>query len=218
MAVACAERRSATTTVSRTATSTSREVEVAVRETVVVALRLSAQATAIEPLTVTARQQPRQQPALAATGFYEREARGMGKFLRREDIERVPESNVIHVLARVPGVTLDVNRAGTEIVSFSRARMQGTLSRSRQRMDICYPAIYLDGARVVYGDQSHAVARSVDSTIPNLANVIPVAQIEAVEVYRSAAELPPQYSGSEGSCGVIVFWSRHEIAAAPPAR
>jgi hypothetical protein len=115
-------------------------------------------------------------------------------------------------------VTLDVNRAGTEIVTFSRARIQGTLSRTGRMTETCYPAIYLDGARMSYGDQSHPVARSVDSTLPNLANLIPVEQIEAVELYRSAAEIPSQYSGSEASCGVIVLWTRHEIEPRPAGR
>ena len=40
--------------------------------------------------------------------------------------------------------------------------------------------------------------------------------VEGIEVYRSAAEIPPQYNGSNSACGVVVIWTRHEIR--PPTR
>jgi hypothetical protein len=32
--------------------------------------------------------------------------------------------------------------------------------------------------------------------------------LDAVEVYRSAAEVPVEYGGSNAGCGVILLWSR----------
>jgi hypothetical protein len=34
--------------------------------------------------------------------------------------------------------------------------------------------------------------------------------IGGIEVYRSAAEIPPQFNGSGAACGVIVIWTRHD--------
>ena len=31
---------------------------------------------------------------------------------------------------------------------------------------------------------------------------------QAIEVYGSAAEVPPEFGGTSGACGVIVLWSR----------
>jgi hypothetical protein len=182
-------------------TSTSQPVGVAVRETVTVALRVSSQAMQIEPLTVTGRVQPPRNRVLAANGFYDREAGGMGKFVRREDLDRHPEHNLVHTLARVPGVEIDVDRRGREIVSFTRGRMIGTLKRAQMaQRDICYPQIYLDGSLMRYGPPNDV----------QLDDVITPSQIEAIEVYRSSAELPPQFTGNNSSCGAILIWSRHD--------
>ena len=32
--------------------------------------------------------------------------------------------------------------------------------------------------------------------------------IEAIEVYRGPAEVPPQFGGAQSACGVIVLWTR----------
>ena len=31
--------------------------------------------------------------------------------------------------------------------------------------------------------------------------------VSAMEIYRSTAEVPPQYGGSDASCGVILIWT-----------
>ena len=186
--------------------SNSQAVEVAVREVVEVSLRVSPQALQIEPLTVTGRIQPPRNSILAANGFYDREAGGMGKFVRREDLDRHPEHNLVHTLARVPGVVLDVDRRGRQIVSFTRGRVVGTLKRGQQgRQDICYPQIFLDGTLVRYGPPNDV----------QLDDVITPSQIEAIELYRSSAELPAQYGGNNSACGAILIWSRHD-AGSPP--
>jgi hypothetical protein len=182
--------------------STSQALEVAVRETVEVALRVSPQALQIEPLTVTGRVQPPRNPVLAQNGFYDRESMGMGKFVRREDIDRHPEHNLVHTLARIPGVELDVDQRGREIVTFTRGRTVGTLKRAQVgQRDDCYPQIYLDGSLMRYAPPNDV----------QLDDIISPNQIEAIEVYRSAAELPAQYNGSNSACGAILIWSRHDM-------
>jgi Carboxypeptidase regulatory-like domain/TonB-dependent Receptor Plug Domain len=184
--------------------STSQPLTVAVREAVEVTLRVSAQALQIEPLTVTGRVQPPRSRVLAQNGFYDREAMGMGKFVRREDIDRHPEHNLVHTLARIPGVELDVDRHGREIVTFTRGRTVGTLKRGQQGVrDDCFPQIYLDGSLMRYAPPNDV----------QLDDIISPSQIEAIEVYRSAAELPPQYNGSNSACGAILIWSRHDVPA-----
>jgi hypothetical protein len=189
------------------AVSLSRQVEVAARETVTVALRLSSQATAIDPLTVTARAAPPHKRALELNGFYEREASGFGRFLRREDIDRVGSTNMVNVLAAVPGVDVQVDRRGNQVITFGRSRITGSISRAQQQQsDLCMPTVYLDGVRVGYdrGDRR-------EGTSPDINQIVSKSQLEAVELYRSTAELPPQYGGSGASCGVILFWTRRDL-------
>jgi 5-hydroxyisourate hydrolase-like protein (transthyretin family) len=183
--------------------SNSQAVEVAVREVVEVSLRVSPQALQIEPLTVTGRIQPPRNPILASNGFYDRERGGRGKFVRREDLDRHPEHNLVHTLARIPGVELDVDRRGREIVTFTRGRTVGTLKRAQVcQRDDCYPQIYLDGSLMRYAPPNDV----------QLDDIITPNQIEAIEVYRSSAELPAQFGGNNSACGAILIWSRHDMS------
>ena len=43
---------------------------------------------------------------------------------------------------------------------------------------------------------------------PDLSREFRVADLESIEIYRSTAEVPGEFGGSAGACGVIVFWSR----------
>ena len=62
----------------------------------------------------------------------------------------------------------------------------------------CSPQVYVDGIRDV-GRQGILTQLSSHD-------------IEAVEVYRSAAETPPEYIDFEG-CGVVLFWTRRDLGA-----
>jgi Carboxypeptidase regulatory-like domain len=167
------------------------------RETVEVELRVSATAVAIEPLRVTARVAPPRRQSLQLAGFYDRERWGMGKYLRREDFERMSNMNLVQVINRLPG-TYVIGTGPMQAIVFERATITGTLSRMQQgrRMDECVPKLYLDGVHMNY--------------VSGLNGVATPQQLEAVEIYRSAAELPPQYGGPDAACGVILLWTRAE--------
>jgi hypothetical protein len=177
--------------------SVSDSLSVDVRETLEVELRISATAVAIEPLRVTARVAPPRRRSLQISGFYDRERAGLGHFLRREDFERMSNMNLVQVIDRMPG-TFILGTGPRQIIVFERATTIGTLSRAQrgQRMEQCVPKLFLDGVQMSYVDGLNGVAN------PN--------QIEAVEIYRSAAELPPQYGGADAACGVILLWTRSE--------
>src|SRR3982751_2397611 len=84
-------------------TTVTGDLPVGLHETVNVEVKLSAEAITIEPLRVTARVAPPRRRSLELNGFYERERRGFGKYLRREEIERHGRSNLAQVLSYVPG-------------------------------------------------------------------------------------------------------------------
>jgi hypothetical protein len=172
-------------------------VSVDPRETVEVELRLSATAVAMEPLRVTARVAPPHRQSLQLAGFYDRERWGMGKYLRREDFERMSNLSLVQVINRLPG-TFVLGTGPMQVIVFDRATITGTLSRMQQgrRMDECVPKLYLDGVHMNY--------------VSGLNGVATPQQLEAVEIYRSAAELPPQYGGPDAACGVILLWTRAE--------
>ena len=155
------------------------------REAVEVEVRLSANAVAIEPLRVTARVEPPHRRNLTMNGFYDRERQGIGRYMRREDIERYPTQNLAQLLSRVPGTAIQYIRTKQYIYFM--------------RNGGCRPQVYLDNVRMV-----------VDNTMDINAIVTP-GQIEAVEMYRGAAEIPVQYNNSRGAvCGVVLIWTRSE--------
>ena len=165
-------------------------VQVGVQETLQVDVRMAVQALAVEPLTVIGRTRPKRRESLAISGFYDREARGFGRFLRREEIERYANADVAQVIDRLPGTT----RIGNNIV-FDRSSMVGAIYRSQTGKGAqCLPLVYLDGIRMA----------------GSLNRMVHPEHLEAVETFSGASQIPVQYAGSDSACGVILLWTRKE--------
>jgi len=173
--------------------SLTQTVQVAALETLQVDVRMAVEALRVEPLTVTARIPPKRRVSLEMGGFYEREARGFGRFVRREEIESHTNYDLVQVLDRIPGT-----RAIGPVIVFDRSSMTGAIIRSQTGKGThCVPQVYLDGNRMAY-DRS------------GLNGMLDPEHLEAVEVFSSAAQIPAEYSGSSAACGVILLWSRKE--------
>ena len=99
--------------------------------------------------------------------------------------------------ARPSGTDALARLGGQGHLSFSRAQTVGTLNRAqRGQKDICLPNVYLDGSSVAY---------VVDG--PTINDFVQPERLEAVEIYRSASEIPVEYN-SNAACGVILLWTR----------
>ena len=70
-----------------------------------------------------------------------------------------------------------------------------------QKLVGCFMAVYLDGALFWSPDMGDFAQP------PDLSKFNPL-DLEAVEVYRSAAELPIEYGGTNAACGVVLLWTR----------
>jgi hypothetical protein len=75
----------------------------------------------------------------------------------------------------------------------------GRASTSISRADWCWMDVYLDGQLVQSHDHPDQ-ARNLDQ--------VALRDVEAVEVYRGAAEVPTEYRGSTSACGVVLLWTR----------
>ncbi|MGQ0714483.1 MAG: carboxypeptidase regulatory-like domain-containing protein [Gemmatimonadaceae bacterium] len=111
-----------------------------------------------------------------------RRRRGWGHFITREDLERSGGSQLSDLLRRVPGVSVYSSPTGNVVVFRRGSTMSGP----------CRPTVYLDGMRL--GDQED---------LDFLANV---STLEAVEVYTSSIQAPPEFWGT--GCGSLVLWTR----------
>jgi hypothetical protein len=125
-------------------------------------------------------------PRLADTGFFQRRRLGQGEFLTRTEIDERPSTQrITDLLLGMRGVM--VTRDGIVF------RAPGS-----SIMGSCTPRVYLDG-------MLSGLELALDF---NGINSVPVDAIEAIEVYRGPAEIPPQYGGAQGTCGVLLLWMR----------
>ena len=124
-------------------------------------------------------------------GFDERAKRGLGPFLTRDDIHKRQPILLTDIFRSVPGLT--VNFDGTNYgVTSSRSGGTG-----------CNVQWYLDGS-------------PFDNSSNDLDQMLRPDDIEAIEVYKSASEVPVQFQGANASCGTIVVWTKRSAARSKP--
>jgi hypothetical protein len=112
-------------------------------------------------------------------GFYDRaRRRAFGTFITRQDIEDSRPLQTTDLLRTIPGIQLTPSRFG----------------RFNVRMRGCVPRVFLDGVPI----------RMAGLTIDDLVHP---SELEGLEVYRSAAEVPGEFA-FPGGCGAIGLWTR----------
>ncbi len=173
-------------------------------------------ATELDPIEVTANADVRY---LNAVGFYTRQRSDFGHFVTRDQIQRRQAHRMTDLVATVPGVRLVPLPQ-----SAGKAQVQMRGSNVSQG-NLCRPRVFLDGLIAIrggsgprrldggdvgdIGDQE-GPAGSGGSSEPNLDDVVVPDDIEALEVYRSAAQVPAKFGGAGAfaQCGVIAIWTR----------
>jgi hypothetical protein len=121
---------------------------------------------------------------LERVGFHDRQRIGLGTFITRDilaDRYRTV-SQIADVLKQTPGVyRVDQTNSSSTVYLRLIANFGGP----------CAAVIYIDG--LFYQNE-----------LPRL-----LAQdIEAIEIYRGPAQVPIQYGGGYGGCGVVLIWTR----------
>jgi len=147
-------------------------------------VEMAVDAIALDPIEVTVDRLDRN---LQGVGFYQREEDGWGDFLDREDLEYWNPVLLTSALTRFPGVTT---------VPDPRMPSRGFLALRRHGTN-CIPTVYLDGVRIG-GDRGPA----------GIDDIVNPGVVAGVEVYRNTAGIPPQYWGTDSSCGVVLIWLR----------
>ena len=122
---------------------------------------------------------------LTRVGFYARRSKGFGQFLTANDLDELHP--VFHE---------DLFRGMSGI----RVLLNGTVVSTRFQPP-CALSIAIDGVLVQQGR---------DSLLPWTA-LLHVSDIEAVEVYPSAAGAPPWLFGPVSRCGAIVVWTKGSL-------
>jgi hypothetical protein len=170
----------------------------------------------MDPVTVTAEVNTR---FLQNVGFYDRQRADFGRFITRDQIESRRASRPTDLLVAIPGVAIvpDPHSPGRV-----RLQMRGT---HPAQGGACAPRVYVDGLILIRGDahpmrpggtaRDDELERALDgdprNPEPSLDDVVNPDQIEAIEVYRSASQVPAEFGGASvyTRCGVVVIWTRH---------
>lgn len=155
--------------------------------------------------TVVVRER-RQVAGVGLAAFAERQRLGFGKFfdttfLRKNEHRRVPD-----VLASVPGMRTIRPPAtpcapGTPRCFIPPLNMRVAVSTRLGKQ--CTMAVMLDGAMVSNGTDG-------DWESAFDLNMIQTSTLAAIEVYRSAAEVPGEFNSARSQCGVLVLWTRRD--------
>ena len=135
-------------------------------------------------------------PDLDRAGFYDRQRISTGRFYTRDQIEQRMALRTSHVLQGIPGLRFAATHGTGQAIWFRMYEKRG----QDGRVIPCGPRLFVDGLLVHAG--------GVDNPLL-IDEFINVNDIAGIEVYRGAVDVPPQYSGAESMCGVLVIWRRH---------
>lgn len=141
---------------------------------------------------------------IGVEAFEERRRMGFGKFIADSTLRKNEHLRLPDLLNRHVGIGF--RRISTGLVAASR-RYTGPQGEP------CYMQVIVDGVvlnRAVSPISNTGKPGGVDSLMrppPDLL-AYDVASIQAVEVYRSAAETPIEFGGTGAACGTVVIWSR----------
>jgi hypothetical protein len=157
-------------------------------------IRLKPMAVHLDPIVVTGAPPPGPR-GIGREAFEERRRLGFGRFIDSTELRRNEHVTLPTMLRRGTGV--HIRRAGTS--DFGRGYAMSS------RIPECYMSIFLDGWLVYAGGR-----RGANPTLgrQELSELASVSNLEAVEIYRSPAEIPTQFSGPDAACGVLVLWTR----------
>jgi len=151
---------------------------------------------------------------LEYAGFFDRQRGNFGHFMGPDAIQRRQASRVTDLLSAIPGVQLvSIGSAGPAQVGLRGSSVTDAI--------LCRPRVFVDGLMYARGDSRPVRARAFDATEQadleqrmdqsfSLDDIGHPSTIAAIEVYRSATQVPVQFGGTsaETLCGVVVIWTR----------
>lgn len=123
---------------------------------------------------------------LRNNGFYDRQRRGFGASMTRDQIEHLHAYHTTDIFRYARGFKVVPSGSRDIVVS------------SRGGITSCIPQVYVDGIRM-------AVRRAQDQA--DALESVPTDNIEAIEAYQGAT-VPPEFNVNGTACGVLLIWTR----------
>jgi len=153
---------------------------------------LAPEPIALAPIAVRISTRPQW---LETTGFYDRKERSLGQFVTPDDIARRSYARFSEVLRDVQGV---------DMTTVCTPRCIQRVSMTSTTLPGCIPTFYVDGRRILVRP-APTRQRNQPPGLLDLGAIATGSDLEAVEVYRSLAEMPAEFFGR---CGSIVIWTK----------
>jgi hypothetical protein len=153
--------------------------------------------TQLDPVVVTGERAPN---SIGLQRFEEHRQRGLGYFLERQDIEEKAPNTFTDVMWGIPGVQVVPMEDTARPINAPPMRPGTTTLRMRGNMD-CAPSLYIDG--MLFGNVDYVSDGGID-------DLVYAPDVEAIEVYRGASEVPPDLNTGAPGCGVIAVWTRRD--------
>ena len=126
---------------------------------------------------------------LRNNGFYDRQRRGFGSFMTRDEIVRIHAYHATDIFRNMRGFAVIPSGPRDIVVT----------TRGPNGFGSCLPQLYVDGNRMFFRN-----AREQADAL----EAIPTDNIEAVEGYQGAASIPAEYNLTGSACGVLLVWTR----------
>ena len=155
-------------------------------DTVTVEVDLQAEAVRLAEIRATAVRSR----VLVESGFLQRQRQGIGTFATRADWRGRGRLQFTDVVRRMRGIRVARTEQGNTVLLSSR----GAISMSSLCSGVM---LFVDGVEVMS-----------DSRYDDVNNLVPLAELEAIETYAGPAEIPPQYNRTNSACAVVVAWRR----------
>lgn len=172
-------------------------LSLAAQQTRTIEIQMPSLVTQLEPVVVTGERAPH---SIGLQRFEEHRQRGFGYFLDREDLEQRTPNTFTDVMWGIPGVQVVDLDDTFRPLNAPPVRPGTTTLRMRGNLD-CAPSLYVDG--MLFGNVDYVADGGID-------NLIYAPDLEAVEVYRGPAEVPPDLNTGAPGCGVIAVWTRRD--------
>ena len=152
----------------------------------------------LEPIETRAA--PAAPRGVGVEAFEDRRRLGLGKFIDSSELRRAEGRRLTDLLRSVPGVRMMyyVDDPARPWVFEWRAAAGRKESADGTP---CWMSVVFDGSPIY---RSGSLSRPPDFH----RDLFELAGLEAVEVYRSPAEVPQEYGGASEQCGLMLLWSR----------
>jgi len=128
--------------------------------------------------------------SLRLSEFLARRKAGFGEFMTQEEIEAKNTVYSTELFRKFQSVNVSPSRMSAMTEWYALSRREG----ANPSLGACPLAVFLDNVPL--------------PTPFNLDLLPPPRDLAGIEVYAGPSTVPPQYSGRERSCGVILIWTK----------